>query len=161
MASFDVVSKTDMQEVDNAINSVSREIAQRYDFKGSNSSVKREENEITILADDDYKLKAIIELVKVHFTRRKLDPKALDFGKVETASGNMLRQKITVKQGIDQETAKKIVKNIKDSKIKVQASIRGEELRVDGKKRDDLQQVINLIKSVDINLPLQYINFRD
>jgi len=161
MPSFDVVSQTDMQEVDNAVNGVIREITQRYDFKGSNSSVERAEAEITILADDDYKMGAIGDLMKVHFTRRNIDPLALDFKEVEKASGNMLRQKVFVKQGIDQDSAKKIVKNIKDTKMKVQAAIRGDELRITGKKRDDLQSAISQIKEMNLELPLQFINFRD
>lgn len=161
MPSFDIVSKTDMQEVDNAVNSVIREITQRYDFKGSNCTVARNDNEITINADDDYKLGQIQDLLKVHFTRRKIDPKAMEFSKQEAASGNSLRQKITVKQGVDSDTAKQIVKEIKGSKMKVQASIRGDEVRVEGKKRDDLQSVISFVKGLDIELPLQFINFRD
>ena len=161
MASFDIVSKVDLQEVDNALNSVRREIEQRYDFKGSNCSVEMKDSEITVLADDDYKLQQIQDMLKGHFTRRKIDAKSLDIAKAEMASGNSLRQKITVKQGVNSEVAKKITKEIKASKIKVQASIRGEEVRVDGKKRDDLQQAISLIKEMNLDLPLQYINFRD
>ncbi len=161
MPSFDIVSKTDMQEVDNAINSVCREIAQRYDFKDSKSEVTRKDNEITIIADDNYKLEQIQAMIKVHITRRKIDAKALDFAKEEMASGNCLRQKITVKQGIDSDTAKLIVKEIKNSKMKVQASIRGEEVRVEGKKRDDLQEAIALVKTMTIALPVQFVNFRD
>lgn len=161
MPSFDIVSQTDMQEVDNAVNSVIKEIKQRYDFKDSKSSVERKDKEITILADDDYKLKAVGEMMKVHFTRRKIDPRAMDIKSQEQASGNMIRQKIEIKNGIDQETAKKIVKEIKDMKFKVQASIKGEELRVEGKKRDDLQEVIAHLRSKDYNLPLQFTNYRD
>lgn len=161
MPSFDVVSKVDLQEVDNAVNSVEREIAQRYDFKGSNTSVKREETEITILADDNYKLEQVQGMLKGHVTRRKIDAKSLDFTTPEQASGNSLRQKVLVRQGIDSDSAKKIVKEIKNSKIKVQASIRGEEVRVDGKKRDDLQQVISMLSEVSVDVPLQFINFRD
>ena len=161
MPSFDIVSKVDIQEVDNAVNSVLREVAQRYDFKGSNCTVVLDNNEITVNADDDYKLYQIQGMLKGHFTKRKIDSKALDFGKSEMASGNTVRQKITVKQGIDSEIAKKIVKDIKASKIKVQASIRGEEVRVDGKKRDDLQNVMAMIKESGVDLPLQFINFRD
>lgn len=161
MPSFDVVSKTDMQEVDNAVNSVKREIDQRYDFKGSNSSIERKDSDITIVADDDYKLGAIIDMVKVHFTRRNIDPRALDMGKVEKASGNALRQVVKVKQGIDSDSAKKIVKMIKDEKFKVQASIRSDEVRIEGKKRDDLQEVISFLKNSKVDLPLQFINFRD
>ena len=161
MASFDVVSKVDLQEVDNALNSVTREIDQRYDFKGSKCTVNKVEDEIIVLADDQYKLEQIQDILKTHFTRRKVDAKSLDFGKIEMASGNCVRQKIKVKQGIETDAAKIIVKKIKDSKIKVQASIRGEEVRVDGKKLDDLQEVISLLKGLDLNLPLQFINFRD
>lgn len=161
MPSFDVVSKVDMQEVDNAVNSVLREIAQRYDFKGSKCTVEREDADITVLADDNYKLEQIQAMLKVHFTKRSIDAKSLDFGKVEQASGNSLRQKIKVKQGIESEIAKKLVKEIKATKMKVQASIRGEEVRIEGKKRDDLQAAISLLKGMDFDLPLQYINFRD
>ena len=161
MPSFDVVNKVDFQEVDNAVNSVKREIENRYDFKGSNSSIEREDEEIKILASDDYKLGQIQDMLKVHFTRRDIDAKALEFTKEEKASGNMLRQLVKVKQGIDKDTAKKIVKMIKDTKIKVQASVRGEEVRVEGKKRDDLQNIISDLKGKDLELPLQFINFRD
>ncbi len=161
MPSFDIVSRADMQEVDNAVNGVQREIDQRYDFKGTNCSVERKEQDITVLADDDYKLKAIQDMIKVHATRRQLDPKSFEFTKAEKASGNTLRQVIKVRQGIDQDNAKKIVKAIKDSKMKVQASIRGEEVRIDGKKRDDLQEAIGLLKEMQIDLALQYVNFRD
>ncbi len=161
MPSFDVVSNVDMQEVDNAVNSVVREITQRYDFKGSNCSIERDDVEITVLADDNYKLEQIHAMLKVHFTKRKIDAKSLDFGTVEQASGNSLRQKITVKQGIESEIAKKIVKEIKIKKMKIQASIRGEEVRVEGKKRDDLQEVMAFLKTLSLELPLQYINFRD
>ncbi len=161
MPSFDIVSETDMTEVDNALQMMKREISQRYDFKGSKSEVTKEKQEITLLADDDYKLSAMHDLLKVHLTRRKVDTSALDFKTKEAASGNMIRQKVVVKQGIDQETAKKIVKEIKNAKLKVQASIQGEEVRVSGKKRDDLQEAISLVKGLKIELPLQYINFRD
>jgi cyclic-di-GMP-binding protein len=161
MPSFDIVSVTDMQEVDNAVNSSVREISNRYDFKGSKSTITREDKEVTILADDDMKLKAMQDSLKTHFTKRQLDSKALDFSKPEAASGAMVRQKIKIKQGIEQEIAKKITKHIKDSKMKVQASIRGDELRVQGVKRDDLQAAIALIKAMDVECPLQFVNFRD
>lgn len=161
MPSFDIVSKVDLQEVDNAINSVIKEIGQRYDFKGSKCQVEREKEEITVLAEDNYKLEQIHGMLKTHFTRRKIDAKSLDFGKVEAATGNSLRQKIKVKQGVDSDTAKQIVKEIKGQKIKVQASIRSDEVRVEGKKIDDLQDIIAFLKKLDINLPLQFINFRE
>ena len=161
MPSFDIVSKTDLHEVDNALDNLRREIGQRFDFKGSKSSVERQENAITILADDDPKLKQMQELLKAHVTRRKLDAAALDFGTAEKAAGNMVRQAVTIKQGIDRELARQIIKGLKDSKLKVQAAIQGDELRVSGKNRDDLQAAIKLVKGLGIEQPLQYLNFRD
>jgi cyclic-di-GMP-binding protein len=161
MPSFDIVSETDMTEVDNALQMMSREIGQRYDFKGSKSSIERDKETLTLLADDDYKLSAMHDLLKVHLTRRKVDTQALEFKDKEAASGNMVRQKVLVKQGIDQDTAKKITKAFKESKMKVQASIQGDAVRVTGKKRDELQEAISLVKGLKIALPLQYINFRD
>jgi uncharacterized protein YajQ (UPF0234 family) len=161
MPSFDIVSKTEITEVDNALAGMRREIETRFDFKGSKCSIERKDNVLTILADDDLKLKQMHELLKTYMTRRKLDAGALEFKDVEKASGNTVRQVVNVKQGIDQALAKKIVKAIKDSKMKVQASIQGDELRVSGKKRDDLQEAIALVKGLKIEQPLQYVNFRD
>ena len=161
MPSFDIVSKTDDQEVKNALDGVTREIGQRYDFKGSKSEVTREEEEIVLLADDDLKLKQIHELLRVHLTRRSVDPSCLDFQTAEKASGNMVRQKVRLKQGIDRDLAKKITKAVKDAKLKVQVAVQGDELRVTGKKRDDLQEAIALVKELGIEQPLQYVNFRD
>ena len=161
MPSFDVVSKTDVHEVDNALDGVRREVAQRFDFKGAKCSIERAENIVTILADDDLKLKQMHELLRVHLTRRKLDAGALEFGKIEKATGNSVRQEVTIRQGIDKELAKQIVKAVKDGKTKVQVAIQGDELRVTAKKIDDLQATIRLIKELNIELPLQYLNFRD
>lgn len=161
MPSFDIVSKTEIAEVDNALNGMTREITTRFDFKGSKSTVERKENTITIFADDDLKLKQMQELLKGHITRRKLDAACLEFKDPEKATGNAMRQLVNVKQGIDQTLAKKIVKALKDSKMKVQASIQGDELRVTGKKRDDLQEAIQLVKSLKLEQPLQYVNFRE
>ncbi|MBR7159091.1 MAG: YajQ family cyclic di-GMP-binding protein [Alphaproteobacteria bacterium] len=163
MPSFDVVSKTDMQEVANAVAGAGREIGQRFDFKGSKSSLelKDKEQEVIILADDELKLKQVQELLRAYISRRKLEVSCLDFGKEEKASGNMVRQAVKIKQGIDQETAKKIVKNVKDSKMKVQCAIQGDEVRISGKKKDDLQDAIAFIKTLEIAQPLQFINFRD
>ncbi|MGE4278925.1 MAG: YajQ family cyclic di-GMP-binding protein [Magnetospirillum sp.] len=162
MPSFDIVSKTDMAEVDNAIAGIEREITTRFDFKGAKCSLERKDQVITIVADDNTKLSQMHDFLKVYFTRRKVDPKALDFSKApEKASGNTLRHDVTVKQGIGQDVAKKLVKMIKDSKIKVQAAIQGDELRVSGKKRDDLQEAIALLRDFDAEQPLQYVNFRD
>jgi hypothetical protein len=161
MPSFDIVSKTEITEVDNALNGMRREIETRFDFKGSKCTIERKENVLTILADDSLKLKQMHELLKTHMTRRKLDSGALEFKEVEKASGNSVRQAVNVKQGLDQTLAKKIVKAIKDGKLKVQAAIQGDELRVSGKKRDDLQEAITLVKGLKIEQPLQYVNFRD
>jgi uncharacterized protein YajQ (UPF0234 family) len=161
MPSFDVVSKTDLNEVDNAINGARREIDTRFDFKGSKCTMERSEESITLFADDDMKLKQMQELLKGYVTRRKLDAGALEFKDPERASGNAVRQEVIVKQGIDQKLAKEIVKAIKDAKLKVQAAIQGDELRISGKKRDDLQEAIALIRGLKIEQPLQYVNFRD
>lgn len=161
MPSFDIVSKTDMAEVDNALNGMRREIGQRFDFKGSRCSVERSEGTLTLLADDEPKLKQMQELLKVHLTRRKVDVAALAFAEPERASGNMLRQQVTVRQGIDAALAKRILRELKDGKLKVQAAIQGDELRVTGKKRDDLQAAIALVRAMKIDQPLQYVNFRE
>jgi uncharacterized protein YajQ (UPF0234 family) len=161
MPSFDIVSKTDLTEVDNAVAGVTREVAQRFDFKGSKCTIERSDATLTILADDDLKLKQMHELLRGYFARRKLDAGALDFKTVEKASGNMVRQEVVVKQGIDRDLARTIIKAIKDSKQKVQAAIQGDELRVTGKKIDDLQATIAVVRGLKIEQPLQYLNFRD
>ena len=161
MPSFDIVSKTDLTEVDNAVAGVTREVAQRFDFKGSKCTIERSDETLTIMADDDLKLKQMHELLRGYFARRKLDAGALDFKTVEKASGNMVRQEVVVKQGIDRDLARTIIKAIKDGKQKVQAAIQGDELRVTGKKIDDLQATIALVRGLKIEQPLQYLNFRD
>jgi uncharacterized protein YajQ (UPF0234 family) len=163
MPSFDIVSKINLQEIDNAVNSVLRELTNRYDFKGAVFSVelKTKENLINLTADSDYKLGAIRDSLKVFATKRGIDAKALDFQKEEKAGGDMLRQEVKLRNGIEQEIAKKIVKQIKDSKMKVQASIKGDEVRIDGKKRDDLQEAMNLLRGTSYEIPLQFINFRE
>jgi uncharacterized protein YajQ (UPF0234 family) len=161
MPSFDIVSKTELAEVDNALAGVGREIAQRFDFKGSKCTLERKESEITILADDALKLKQMHELLITYCTRRNVDAKALDFKTEERAAGDAIRQLVVVKQGIDRELAKTLINKIKESKIKVQVSIQGDELRVSGKKRDELQEVIALCKKLPVEQPLQYVNFRD
>ncbi len=161
MPSFDIVSRTELAEVDNAVQGASREIATRYDFKGAKCSFERTDETLTLKADDSYKLEQMQELLRGHMARRKVEISALDFGKPEAASGNSLRQVVTVKQGIGREVAQQIVKEIKAAKMKVQAAIQGDELRISGKKRDDLQKTIDLIKGLKIEQPLQYLNFRD
>jgi cyclic-di-GMP-binding protein len=161
MPSFDIVSKTDLAEVDNALGNILREIETRFDFKGSHCAIERKDETLTVQADDQLKLKQMHELIRTHFTRRKLDAGALDWKEPEKASGDTVRQTIIVKQGVDKELAKTLVKAIKDSKLKVQVAIQGDELRVTGKKRDDLQDAIAHLKSLKIEQPLQYVNFRE
>ena len=161
MPSFDVVSRLDLAEVDNALAGIDREISTRFDFKGSKCAVKREESAISLVADDDLKLKQLHELLKVHLTRRKVDPNALDFKPPEKASGNTIRQSVVLKQGVDTDLARKLVREIKDSKLKVQVAIQGDDLRVTAKKRDDLQAAIALMRGLKIEQPLQYLNFRE
>ena len=161
MPSFDIVSKLNLAEVDNALQGMAREIGTRFDFKGSKCTIERKEGELVILADDDLKLKQMHELLKTYLTRRKVDAGVLDFKPPEKASGNTLRQTVTLRQGIDRDLAKKLVGALKDSKLKVQASIQGDELRVTGKKRDDLQAAIAHLRGLGIEQPLQYVNFRE
>ena len=161
MPSFDIVSKTDLAEIDNALANMVREMSQRYDFKGSQSRIERKEQEITINADDELKLKQMHELLQGHLARRKIEPGVLDYKTVEKAAGQAVRQKVLIRQGIDRELAKRIVKEVKDGKFKVQVTVQGDELRVSGKKRDDLQAVIQHVKGLSVELPLQYVNFRD
>jgi uncharacterized protein YajQ (UPF0234 family) len=159
--SFDIVSRIDLAEVDNAIAGIRREISTRFDFKGSKCVIDRSEGEIALTADDDLKLKQMHELLKVHLTRRKVEPGALDYKPPEKAAGNTIRQAIALKQGIDANLARQLVREIKDSKLKVQAAVQGGELRVTGKKRDDLQNAITLIRGLKLDQPLQYVNFRE
>ncbi len=161
MPSFDIVSRTELPEVDNALQSARREIETRYDFKGSDCSIERSDEALVIKADDDFKLKQVQELLRGHMAKRKVDTRAFDFQKPEKASGNSLRQTVSIRQGVDRELAQKIVKAIKGAKLKVQVAIQGDELRVTGKKRDDLQEAIALVKDQKIEHPLQYVNFRD
>ena len=161
MPSFDIVSKTDLAEVDNALQGMVREIGQRFDFKGSKCTIERLENVLTVNADDALKLKQMHELLKTHLTRRKLDAGALEFKEPEKATGNTVRQTVIVRQGVAADLAKRIVREIKDGKLKVQVAIQGDELRVTGKKRDDLQTAIQLVRGLKIEQPLQYVNFRD
>jgi len=161
MPSFDIVSEADLSEVDNALNNLSREISTRYDFKGSNCSVEHKDGVITICADDDLKLKQIHEILRSNLHKRGIEPGQLDYQKIDPAAGMSVRQNVLVKQGLEKELAKKIVKDIKGSKLKVQVSIQGDSLRVSGKKRDDLQSAIAFVKELGIEQPLQYNNFRD
>ena len=161
MPSFDIVSKVNMQEVDNAVNQAKREIETRYDFKGSRCSISLLKNEIEIIADNDFKLNQVLEVLKAKAVKRGINLKSLVPGKIEKASGDTVRQKISIKQGLSQEEAKELSKIIKDTKLKVQTQIMGDELRVSGKKIDDLQSVIAHLKSIDYKVPLQFTNYRD
>lgn len=161
MPSFDVVSEVNLAEVENAVQNVTREISTRYDFKGSQSTVEVKDGGLKIFADDELKLKQVQEILRGNLSKRGVEPGQLDYGKEEKATGMAVRQNITVKEGIDKETSKKIVKAIKGEKIKVQVSIQGEELRVSGKKRDDLQATMEFIKSMGLDQPVQFKNFRD
>jgi uncharacterized protein YajQ (UPF0234 family) len=159
--SFDIVSRIDLAEVDNALAGMTREIVTRFDFKGSKCTIERQEGVLTVAADDELKLKQMHELLKVHLTRRKVDPAALEYKTPEKASGNTLKQTIVLRQGVDANLARQLIREIKDSKLKVQVSIQGDELRVTGKKRDDLQGAISVARGMKIEQPLQYLNFRD
>lgn len=161
MPSFDIVSRVDLAEVDNALAGITREIATRFDFKGSKCTVERKEGVLTLVADDDLKLKQMHELLKVHMTRRKVEPGALDYKTPEKASGNTVRQTIALRQGVDADLARQLIREVKNSKLKVQMSVQGDELRVTGKQRDELQGAIAVIRRLKIEQPLQYLNFRD
>ena len=161
MPSFDIVSKIDMTSVDNALHGVMKEMQVRYDFKGSKSEISKTDEAILISADDELKRRQVEELLITHLTRKGVDTKALEFGKVEQASGNTVRQTVTVRQGIQRDVAQKIVKAIKSSKLKTQAAIQGDEVRVSGKKRDELQETMAMIKELGVEFPLQFENFRD
>lgn len=158
--SFDVVSKTDMQEVQNAIQQAQKELAQRFDFKGSKSSIELTAEEIVLVSDDESKLRSVTDIVETKLVKRGVNLKALDFGKVEPAAGSTVRQHIKIVQGIESEKAKEIVKHIKDAKLKVQASIQSDQVRVTGRSKDDLQKAITLVKGKDFGLPLQFTNYR-
>jgi len=161
MPSFDIVSKVDRQEVDNAVNQSRKEVAQRYDFKGSKTEIALEQDTIRVVSDDDYKVKAVVDVLQSKLVRRGIALKALVYGAVEPAAGGLAKQTITVQQGVDADKARKIVKLVKDTKIKVQVQIQADQLRVSGKKRDDLQAVIAMLREQDLDLPLQFENFRD
>lgn len=163
MPSFDVVNKVDQQEISNAVNNAKKEILQRYDFRGSKTEVELDDkaNQIVITTEDEMKMEAVRDILITHTVRRKLDASCLDFKEPQAAGGKTLRREVAIQEGIDQTLAKKMVKDIKDKKMKVQASIQGDELRVSGKKRDDLQAVISLLKGGDYGIPLQFINMRD
>ncbi|MFS1513131.1 YajQ family cyclic di-GMP-binding protein [Chengkuizengella sp. SCS-71B] len=158
--SFDIVSKVDFQELSNAIHQAEREIETRFDFKGSKSEISLDGEEVTIISDDDYKLQSVLDILKTKMVKRNVSIKNLEFDKIEPAASSTVRQKIKVKQGIDQENNKKIRKLIQDEKLKVKTQVQGEQIRVTGKNKDDLQKVIKLLNEADLALELQFINMR-
>lgn len=162
MPSFDIVCELDMQEVDNALNQASKEIETRFDFRGGKSSIELDKSNklIKIVADDDLKLRSIHQILETKLVKRNIDLRAMDYQDPQEAGGMTIRQTVQLKSGLSKEEAKKVTKEIKNSKLKVQAQIQDEQVRVTGKKIDDLQEVISTLKSSSINLPLQYINMR-
>ena len=160
MPSFDVVSEVDMHEVSNAVDQANREVGNRFDFKGSNSNFEQNEAVITLHSESEFQLQQMLDILQNKLVKRGVDIACLKVDEVELA-GKKARQVVTLRQGIDAELARRIVKLIKDSKIKTQAAIQGEKVRVSGKKRDDLQQIIALLREARLDLPLQYENFRD
>jgi uncharacterized protein YajQ (UPF0234 family) len=159
--SFDIVCKVDMQEVTNALDQARREIDTRYDLKGTKNEVKLEETDITLTSPDEMKLKAVVDILQSKLHRRGVPLKALDYGTVEPAAGGTLRQKIAIQQGIPMEKAREIVRLIKDSKVRVQAAIQENQVRVSGKNRDDLQKIIALVKEREFGIALQFTNYRN
>ena len=161
MPSFDIVSEVDKQEVRNAVDQVNKEVSTRFDFKGSDARVEQADYVLTVYADTEFQLDQVQEILSQKLARRGIDVKCLDVGKVEKVSGNKVKRSVTVKTGIETELAKKIVRLVKDSKLKVQASIQGDSVRVSGAKRDTLQEAIALVKKGITDFPLQFQNFRD
>jgi uncharacterized protein YajQ (UPF0234 family) len=158
--SFDIVSKVEMQELANAVTQAMKEIETRFDFKGSKSSIVLEKEMLILVSDDEYKLKSVIDILQSKMMKRGISIKNMDFGKLESASGGTVRQQVKLKQGIGQEDAKKINILIRDSKLKVKTQIQGEQIRVTGKSKDDLQAVIALLRGNDLPIELQFINMR-
>lgn len=159
-SSFDIVSKVDMQELSNAITQAEREIETRFDFKGSKSSITLEKEEIVVASDDEYKLKSVIDILQSKMIKRGVPIKNMDYGKIEGASGGTVKQRIKLRQGIEQDISKKINILIRDSKLKVKSQIQGDQLRVTGKSKDDLQAVMALLRGADLPIELQFTNYR-
>lgn len=159
-SSFDVVSRVDAQELENALNQARKEIEGRFDFKNSKTTIENTDKDITIVSDDELKLKNVIDIVQTRAVRRGISLKSFEYGKVEPASQNTLRQKITLKMGIPKDKSKPLFDAIKASKLKVTAQFQGDQIRVSGKSKDDLQKAITLLKNLDFELPLQFVNYR-
>ncbi|BBB92364.1 MAG TPA: YajQ family cyclic di-GMP-binding protein [Methylomusa anaerophila] len=158
--SFDIVSEVDMQEMDNAINQTGKEISQRYDFKGSKAEIVLDKDSLKLTAEDDYKLGAMLDILRTKMVKRNVPLKCLQPGKIEPASGGTVKQTITIQKGISKEKGKEVVSAVKDLKLKVQAQIMDDQVRVTGAKKDDLQMVIQKLKENDFGIDLQFINFR-
>jgi uncharacterized protein YajQ (UPF0234 family) len=161
MPSFDIVSEADQVEVNNAIDQTNKEVSTRFDFKGSDARVEHKEKVLTLHADDEFKLSQVTDILTAKLTKRGVDIRSLKYGDIEKVSGNKVKQTITVRTGVEQELSKKIVKILKDSKLKVQGSIQGDAVRVSSAKRDELQSAIALVKKSITDFPLQFNNFRD
>ena len=161
MPSFDIVSQVDRQEVKNAVEQTNKEVANRFDFKGSDARVEQTDLALVVYADDEFKLGQVLDVLRGRLAKRNVDIRALEVGAIEKISGDKVKRPVTVKVGVPQEKAKQIQKLVKDSKLKVAASIQGDAVRVSGAKRDDLQSAIQLVKKSVADLPLQFINFRD
>ena len=161
MPTFDIVSKIDMQEVSNAVSNSMKEISQRYDFKGSNSKINLKEKNIILETEDELKAKQVNEILLGHFVKRNIDPTVLKLKNSEKASGNTIRQTYNLMEGIDQAASKKIISEVKSTKMKVQVKIQGNELRVSGAKRDDLQKTMEIVKNIELEMPVQFVNLRD
>lgn len=159
-SSFDIVSEVNMQEVLNAVNQAKKEVSQRYDFKGSKTEISLDNDVIKVTTEDDFRLNSVIDILKTRLITRKVAVRNLQYGKIEEAAGGMVRQQITIRQGIETEKAKAMVKDIKNAKLKVQAAIQGDSVRVSGKNKDDLQKVIALLRENDYGLELQFVNYR-
>lgn len=158
--SFDIVSQVDLQEVSNAVDQSIRELRTRFDFKGSKSDIEYDGEQITLTGDDEFKLKNVVDILETKLVKRGINLKALKYGKLEPAARDTVRQRVNLIQGVDKEKAKVITKLVKDSKLKVQATVQGDQVRISGKNRDDLQAIIQIIKNHEFEIPLQFINMR-
>jgi cyclic-di-GMP-binding protein len=159
-SSFDIVSKVDLQEVINAIHQAQKEMEQRFDFKNSKSEISLEGERILLVSDDDFKLKNVVDIVESKLVKRSVSLKSLSYGKVQSAAGDTVKQEVSIVQGLDQDKAKIINKLIKDSKIKINSSIQGDQIRVTGKNKDDLQAVISLLRGAELDFEVQFVNYR-
>lgn len=161
MPSFDIVSQVDKQEIRNATEQANKEIANRFDFKGSDARIEQNELQLTVFADDEFKLGQVLDVLRGRLTKRNVDVRCLELGTVEKISGDKVKRPVSIRVGVPQDKGKSIIKLVKDAKLKVQASIQGDSVRVSGAKKDDLQNVIQLVRKSVTDLPLQFVNFRD